>query len=104
VALPLTELTKKDKVFVWTSSANQAFIALKRAFTLFPILVHSSWEKPFFIEADTLNFALGCVLYQQGDDGEFHPIALHSRKFVAAKINYEIDDKELVAIVDSSEE
>lgn len=104
VALPLTELTKKDRVFVWTSSANQAFVALKRAFTSFPILVHPNHEKPFFIEADASDFALGSVLYQQGDDREFHPIAFHSRKFVAAEINYEIHDKELLAIVDSFEE
>jgi hypothetical protein len=52
VALPLTELTKKDHVFVWTSAANQAFIALKRAFSSSPILVHPNQEKPFFIEAD----------------------------------------------------
>ena len=104
VTLPLTELTKKDHVFVWTSAANQAFRALKDAFTSSPILVHPNQEKPFFIEADASDFALGSVLYQQGDDGEFHPIAFHSRKFVAAEINYEIHDKELLAIVDSFEE
>ena len=36
-----------------------------------------------------------------GDDGQLHPVAFHSRKFEVAEINYEIHDKELLAIVDS---
>ena len=30
-----------------------------------------------------------------------HPVAFHSRKFLPAEINYEIHDKELLAIVDA---
>ena len=47
------------------------------------------------------DFALGNILSQIGDDGKLHPIAFHSRKFKAAEINYEIHDKELLAILDS---
>ena len=36
-----------------------------------------------------------------GTNDKLHPIAFHSRKFSATKINYEIYDKELLAIVDS---
>ena len=44
---------------------------------------------------------MGSILLQQGDDEKLHPVAFHSRKFDAAEINYEIHDKELLAIVDS---
>ena len=39
-----------------------------------------------------------------GVDGKLHPVAFYSRKFSAAEINYEIHDKELLAIVDSFQE
>ena len=78
-----------------------AFESLKKAFTSAPILAHVDPEKPFIIEADASDFALGSILSQQGDDEKLHPVAFHSRKFDAAEINYEIHDKELLAIVDS---
>jgi hypothetical protein len=56
------------------------------------------------METDALDFALGAVLSQEGDGTygrRLHPVAFYSRKFSAAKINYEIHDKELLAIVDS---
>jgi hypothetical protein len=104
IVMPLTELTRKNKSFTWSSSAAKAFESLKRAFTSAPILLHADLEKPFIIEADASDFALGSILSQTGDDGTLHPIAFHSRKFEAAEINYEIHDKELLAIVDSFEQ
>ena len=64
-------------------------------------LVHVDPKKRFILEVDASDFALGSVLSQIGDDGQLHPVAFHSRKFEAAEINYEIHDKELLAIVDS---
>ena len=78
-----------------------AFKSLKKAFTSTLILAHVDPEKPFIIKADTSDFALGSILSQRGNDEKLHPVAFHSRKFDAAEINYEIHDKELLAIVDS---
>lgn len=100
IAAPLTRLTCKDKL-EWNTAADNAFEALKMAFTSAPILVRPDFQKPFFLESDASDFALGAVLSQQGKDERLHPIAFHSRKFTAAEINYEIHDKELLAIVDS---
>ena len=36
-------------------------------------------------------------------DEKLHPVAFHSRKFEPTKINYEINDKELLASADSFE-
>jgi hypothetical protein len=44
------------------------------------------------------------VLSQPDKDRRLHPVAFHSRKFTFAEINYEIHDKELLAIVDSFQE
>ena len=84
--------------------ADQAFEALKKAFTTTPILIHPNFQKPFFLESDASDFALGVVLSQPSEDGRLHSIAFHSRKFTVAEINYDIYDKELLAIVDSFQE
>jgi hypothetical protein len=99
----LTHLIGKDK-FVWNEKAEKAFEVLKKAFTSTLILVHLDSSKPFFLEAYTLDFALDSVLSQYGKDGRFHPIAYCSRKFSTVEINYEIQDKELLAIIDAFEE
>ena len=83
---------------------DQAFEALKKAFTTAPILMHPDFQKPFFLESDASDFALGAVFSQPSEDGCLHPVAFHSRKFTAVKINYEIHDKEILAIVDSFQE
>ena len=93
--MPLTELTKKNMTFTWSVGAEGAFKSLKEAFTSAPILMHADLSKPFIIEADASDFALGSILSQIGNDGKLHPLAFHSRKFEAAEINYEIHDKEL---------
>ena len=98
--MPLIELKRKNKLFTWSSIAAKDFENLKRAFTFAPILLHADLEKPFIIEADAYDFALRSILLQVGDGGKLHPIAFNSRKFEVAEINYEIHDKELLAIID----
>ncbi len=102
IAAPLTRLTCKDKL-EWSPEAEEAFHNLKTSFTTAPILIHADFSKPFFMETDASDFALGAVLSQM-EGGRLHPVAFHSRKFSAAEINYEIHDKELLAIVDSFQE
>jgi hypothetical protein len=47
-----------------------------------------------------LDFTLGGTLSQVSVDKRLHPNAFHSRTFSPPEINYEIHDKELLAIVD----
>jgi hypothetical protein len=103
IAAPLTRLTVKNK-FVWDEKAKEAFETFKKAFTSAPILIHADSSKPFFLEADASDFALGVVLSRYDEDRRLHLIAYCSRKFSAAKINYEIHDKELLTIIDAFEE
>ena len=74
------------------------FEGLKKAFTSAPVLAPVDMRKPFIIETDVSDFSLGSILSQQGDDQKLHHVAFHSRKFDTAEINYEIHDKELLAI------
>jgi len=56
------------------------------------------------MEVDASDFALGAVLSQFEASRKLHPVAIHSRKFIVLKINYEIYNKELLAIVDFFQE
>jgi len=101
VARPLTELTKKTGTWIWGTEAELAFNDLKKRFTMTPILRHFDPAKPVIIETDASDFAIGAVLSQRDEENRLHPIAFHSRKFSPAEINYEIHDKELLAVVDT---
>ena len=105
LATPLHRLTQKGKPFNWDSSAQSAFEELKKAFTSAPVLIHADPTKPFVVETDGSDFALGAVLSQVSyNDGQLHPVAFYSRKFTAAEVNYEIYDKELLAIIAAFEQ
>jgi len=103
VARPLTELTKKEqrKEWSWSLEVEAAFQELKKRFTTAPILAHFDAAKPVIIETDASDFAIGAVLSQRDNENCLHPVAFHSRKFQPAEINYEIHDKELLAVVDA---
>jgi len=54
------------------------------------------------VETDPSDFALGAILSHKvpkEDGGEYHPVAFLSRKFKPAEINYDINYKEMLAIV-----
>jgi len=102
VARPLTELTKKTAgKWSWNQEAEAAFKELKERFTTAPILAHFDAQRAVIIETDASDFAIGAVLSQRDEEGRLHPVAFHSRKFTPAEINYEIHDKELLAVVDA---
>ncbi|KAJ8475477.1 hypothetical protein ONZ51_g6534 [Trametes cubensis] len=99
IVRPLTELTKKDQPFLWTPDCQKAFDTLKKRFTEEPILQIPDPEKPFQIECDASKVATGAVLRQQGEGGLWHPCAYLSKSFTPAERNYQIYDRELLAIV-----
>jgi hypothetical protein len=72
---------------------------LKHLFTVATILEHFRPERPTVVETDASDFALGAVLSQIRDTKRLHPVAYHSWKFKPAEINYDVHDKEMLAIV-----
>ena len=100
VCLPLTNSTQME-ARLWKPSRqiHQAQEALKEMFTKAPILKHFDPDIPAIVETDASDFALGGIL-SQSHEKRLHPVAFHSRKFSPAEINYDIHDKELLAIVD----
>ena len=100
VVASITGLLKKDVRFHWSSEADKAFRYLKTAFTTAPVLCHFDRSRSAILEADASNEALEGTVSQYDDDGILHPCAFHSQKFTSSERNYEIYDKEMLAIVE----
>jgi hypothetical protein len=49
-------------------------------------------------------FASGAVLSQEATDGKWHPVAYFSKSLNPVQRNYEIHDKEMLAIIRALEE
>ena len=103
IARPLHRLTG-DVPWEWTLEQQLAFEELKLRITSDPVLIIPNDDNPFRVEADASNFATGAVLSQQAADGKWHPVAFFSKSLNEAERNYEIYDKELLAIMLALEE
>jgi len=99
IAQPLNELLRKDRKFVWTSECQSSFDEIKKPFTEEPVLAMPDHSWPFQIETDALKYATGAVLSQLDSNGDRHPVAFYSKTFSPAKQNYDIHDRELLAII-----
>jgi hypothetical protein len=97
---PLTSLLRKNVPFVWSTECQIAFDSLKARFTSAPILRHYDFSRPTVLECDASDFAIAGVLSQRDVSGVLHPVAYHSRKLLPAEANYDIHDKELLAIIE----
>lgn len=104
LAKPLHDLTKKTAAFTWTESCQTAFEQLKVSFTTAPTLRIFDWNRPAVVEVDASNWSAGGTLSQCGDDGELYPVAYFSAKHSAQECNYDIYDKELLAVIKALEE
>jgi hypothetical protein len=100
VCKPLTDTSKgQGKNFSWDKVCARTFEELKQRFTSAPILRHFNPSLQPIMETDASDFAIGAVLSQRFEDCKLHPNAFFSRKMEPAEINYEIHDKEMLAIV-----
>jgi len=73
--------------------------------TTAPILASPQDSEPFYIEANSSDFASGAVLSQQlPREDKWHPVAFYSKSLSPVKWNYEIHDKEMLAIIRTLEE
>ncbi|CEL57222.1 hypothetical protein RSOLAG1IB_08434 [Rhizoctonia solani AG-1 IB] len=99
LAHPLTSLTQKDQPWVWGVSQKEAFHQIRIATSQKPVLAHPDESQPYTLETDASGAAMGAVLSQRKDDGCLHPVAFMSASFSPAELNYDMHDKELLAII-----
>ena len=98
IVILLTRLTQKDIPWKFDSSCQDAFNFLKKAFTSAPILTHWIFNAQLIVENNASDYALAAILSIVNEENEVHPVVFHSRTFTAAELNYDIYDKELLAI------
>ena len=104
IAQPLNELLKKDQSFVWNEKCQLAFDTLKRKFTEEPVLMMPYQSKPFQIECEASKYATRAVLTQLDSNRDRHPCAYIPKTLSPAERNYEIYDRELLAVIRALEE
>ena len=104
-ARPLFDLTKNDAKWHWSREEQSAFDTLEGLITSTPILASPDNTRPFWIEADSSDFATGAVLSQQNpEDRNWHLVAFLSKSLSTVERNYEIHNKEMLAIICTMEE
>ncbi|XP_078429554.1 uncharacterized protein LOC144701690 [Wolffia australiana] len=93
IAQPLTALLKKNS-FVWTDEAEDSFRKLKQALSETPVRRLPNFSKPFSIETDASETAVGAVLLKEN-----HPIAYFSKAFNCRTRFKSAYEQELMAVV-----
>ena len=64
-----------------------------------PILGHYDPKKPVIIETDPSKYVTTGIISQPGDDNMLRPIAFRSKSLSKSEGNYDVYDKELLAII-----
>ena len=98
IACPLTELTGSTP-WNWGKEQQSAFDELKVAMTQYLVLRIPVDDAPFRVKCDSSDFANGAILSQYNEE-RWHPVIYKSRTLSETERNYEIHDKELMAVMD----
>ena len=82
----------------WGERQQKAFEELKERFTIELVLVTPDLDK-VRVEVDTSYFVTEGVLSMKCEDEKWRPVAYISKLLNEAKRNYEIHNKEMLAII-----
>ena len=99
IAKPLHETTRKDKKWNCRERQQKTFEELKRKFMTELVLVTPDLDREMRVEADVSDFVTGGVLLMKCEDEKWRPVAYISKLLNEAERNYEIHDKEMLAII-----
>jgi hypothetical protein len=110
IARPLLDLTKKTVTWHWGPTQHAAFLELKSHMCSSLVLTQPDFEQRFFLQADASAYGVGAILLQEGKTSPTlakrakpitHPIAYYSATFTPMERNYDIYERELLAIMKS---
>ena len=97
----MNDLLKKGVPFKWKQEQEDAFQELKQAVQKEPVLLQPDQKKPFEVEIDASNYAIGAILMQKDDKGILHPVAYFSKSLNSAQRNYNVYNCELLGLVET---
>ena len=99
IARPLHNIVKKDRKWEWIDKQKKAFEELKRRFMEELVLAAPDLDKKMRIEVDVSDYAMGGVLTMEEEEGLWKLVAFLSKFLNEIGRNYEIHDKEMLAII-----
>ncbi len=109
VAHPLLDLTKKSIVWHWGEAQFRAFETLKTLMCRKPVLIQPDFECRFYLQTDASAYGIGAVLSQERGERDMpldkkgkpklHPIMYYSATFTPTECNYDIYERELLAVM-----
>ncbi|KAK4381994.1 Retrovirus-related Pol polyprotein from transposon.6 [Sesamum angolense] len=91
---PLKDLLRKDQKWEWIVACDDAFRSLKKAISSQPVLKLPQFNKPFEMQVDASDRALGGMLVQ-----DKHHVAFESHKLKDAELRYNTHEKEMTAVI-----
>jgi len=99
-AKPITDMIKTtDGPFRWTKEVGEALEKLITLICEDPILCQPNMDKPFELEVDASTFAIGVILAQRDIRNKPQAVGYFSKAFTTAERNYDIHDRELLAVL-----
>jgi hypothetical protein len=104
---PLLQLTHLTSTWHWNEDEQTAFETLRQAMINKPVLQQPDFTKPFFLLTDTSAYGVGAILSQEGGSStlkpnqklKLHPVAYYLATFTHTECNYDIYERELLAII-----
>ena len=99
VVAPLIKLTSPKVKFSWGEETQKSFDSIKAFLTSHPVLKAPEFDKPFSIQVDASDLAVGAVLLQQGNDKILHPVCFYSSKLKSHQQSYSVIEKEALALL-----
>jgi RNase H-like domain found in reverse transcriptase/Reverse transcriptase (RNA-dependent DNA polymerase) len=107
LARPLLQLTHLSTPWMWGEAEQVAFETLRKAMTDKPVLRQPDFTRPFVLLTDASAYGVGAILSQEGGSTNptdnkkprLHPVAYYSATFTETERNYDIYERELLAIM-----
>jgi RNase H-like domain found in reverse transcriptase len=104
IAKPLLLLTHNTTPWQWNDEQQQAFETLRNLMCQQPVLKQPDFTKPFAVFTDASAYGVGAILSQEGgpnaqNQTKHHPIAYYLAIFTEIERNYDVYNRELLAIM-----
>jgi hypothetical protein len=98
IAKPLTQLTKKDKIWDWNQECEESFDRLKSKLSSIPVLAFPDFKVKFILTTDASTVGLDAVLFQV-QEGTEKPVSFASRQLNKAERAYSASELGSLAVV-----
>jgi len=92
-------LVRKEQKWKCEGEQEKAFERLKAVFTIEPVLAIPDIDREMRVEVDASDYTMGGVLSTKCKDGKWRLVAFISKSLNTTERNYEIHDKEMLAVI-----